>query len=838
MNSGRDLPGARCSLDAMSSRAVALPVALATAAVTALAATSGCSGRPARAPTQDLPAPRAFRIERAADLLTGPAAAGTIGDFRLDNGRVAFVISDAPVAFGFSESGGNLVDATRMPGGTADALGQLYLYLDDTFPRQAIYERVEVVRDGAPDTAAVRATGHDSSDPKVRIVTTYSLTRDAQALHLRTELRNTGAAPLTDYQLGDVIAWGHAEHFIPGVGVTFKGVQRGPWIAGVGRALSYAYGARGRELVGPHGSAWSDMTALTVTLAPDAPVVFERRFAVGERGDVGSALKILADEELGVPLVAVRGTVTEDHAGQAGAPVGGAQVSFTATSGGAPWSTALTAADGSFTAWLPLAPALVASATASGRVSVGAPVATPTSGTAERAPLVLRVSQSATLRYRVVERRGSETVASPAKLTFEGVGTTATPDFGPTYGPVGGPIVASASGVGAVVIAPGTYRIFASRGPEFELTRRELTLRPGETLDLELELTRAFATDGYLAADFHQHQLASPDSSVANTDRVIADVAEGLDLAVATDHNQITDLAPAVAEVQPAAPFATVIGLEATTEHIGHFMAYPVTARPHAARGGAPPVNGRPVTDIFAALRALAPDLVVQVNHPRSSDSGYFNLAGLPAAADQPLPATLDLGFDAVEVLNGKRVDDFERVLADWLGLLARGHAITAMGGSDSHAVYGQEAGYPRVWLALGDAPAAVTSAALVDMVKRRRDIVVSNGPFLTWRAGGRSIIGSEQRLPRGGLTTEVTVYAAGWVDVQRLELWRDGVRVETRAIPRATPGPLVVQVPWRLDAPGIYVVVARGDASLAPVVPASDITVTPVAVTNPVWVK
>jgi hypothetical protein len=776
---------------------------------------------------------RAFRVERAEDLLQGPAATGTVGDYRLDNGLVSFVISDAPVAFGFSESGGNLIDAA--PAGQVDELAQVFLYLQSTFPRQALYARVAVAPAPA-GSAAVVAEGRDSGDASVEIRTTYTLAAGTRLLELSTTFTNRGPAAIGGYRMGDVIAWGHAEHFLPGVGFVFKGQHGGPWIAGVGELVSYAYGAPGRALAGPHGSAWSDLDVAAIDLAPGQPVTVTRWLAVGDRPDVASATRELVARATGEALTEVQGVVLEESTDR---PVGGAVVELGRDR---PITTAVTGDDGRFVAWLPrgeLTADLVARARAPGRTSTGqAPVA-------GAGPLTLRVSQAATLTYALAERRGTATVRSPGKLTFEGVPPTATPNLGPHYRAAGaGPIVATARGQGHVVLAPGTYRVHVSRGPEYELVTREITLTAGQTTRLEVVLERVVDTSGYLAADFHQHQLASPDSSVANEDRVIANLAEGLELVVATDHNQITDLAPALARVGAVAPLATVIGVEATTEHIGHFNAYPVPRSPHAPRGGAPLVNQRPVTDIFRDLRALAPDVVVQINHPRSGESGYFDLAGLPpgGGTSAGLPATLDLGFDAVEVLNGKRVDGFDGVLADWLGLLGRGHLVTAVGGSDTHMVFGQEAGYPRAYVALGDDPAAVTGAALLDVIKRRRDVVVTNGPFIAWhRAGqaGRSIIGSTlERGPAGAIDTEIVVSAAGWVDVQRVELWHDGRLVARQQTPRPMGQAKRVTLPWRLDRPGFYVVVVRGDASLAPVVPAVDVPVTPVAVTNPVWVR
>jgi hypothetical protein len=223
--------------------------------------------------------------------------------------------------------------------------------------------------------------------------------------------------------------------------------------------------------------------------------------------------------------------------------------------------------------------------------------------------------------------------------------------------------------------------------------------------------------------------------------------------------------------------------------------------------------------------------VVVQVNHPRAGKSGYFDLSEFPDGA------AFRLGFDALEILNGKRIADFEQTLADWFVLLGRGTIVTATGGSDSHHVVGQEVGYPRCWLGAGtDDPLAVGDADILRIVKTTRDVIVSNGPFITVREGGQSAIG--RRFVRGKqpLVVEVTVQGAPWIATDRLEIWRDGTLIETRKIPAATT-PLRLSERIPLDTPGAWVFVVRGDGSLDPVVPDDDShAVTPIAVTNPIW--
>ena len=803
--------------------------ALLTVLLTACSARGERAGGPASAGPVAAPVARAFRIARAQDLLAGPGASGTVGDFRLDNGRVAFIISDAPIAYGFSETGGNLMDAA--PAGGRDALAQMHLYLGDDFPRQARYAEVAV---GAaePDAASIVARGVDSKNPALALTTVYRLEAGSDTLLLRTTVENKGSVAVNDFAVGDVLSWGQAEHFAPGHGFLLHGKLSTPWLAGVGEDVSYGYTAASGTLDGPHGSSWSDTVVRHVDLPPGGSATVERYFVVGTRGDVAGVLArvhVLRGER----ALVVRGLLHED---QTGAPVAGARVTAWRTDGGtrAAEVVAASGADGAFA--LPLGPGTyVLDAAGDGRVAVGE--ARVEVGSRRVAPLELRVSRPATLSFAIA----SGGAASPGKLTFRGVAPTVDPVLGPRHRGAGaGNVVVSARGRGQLALAPGRYDVFVSRGPEFDVWHGRVELAPGGSARVDATLTRVVDTSGYVSADFHQHQLPSPDAAVSLPDRVAANLAEGVELAVATDHNQITDLGPAAHEVAGVAPVRTVVGLEATTENIGHFQAYPLEVHARESRGGAPLVDGKTATVIFGLLRALRPDIVLQVNHPRSGKGGYFDLAGFPRDASAEVPSALDLSFDALELLNGKRVQDFDQVLGDWFQLLTRGLPVTGMGGSDSHAIVGQECGYPRVFLGVAtDDPASVKDADILEVVKRRRDVLVTNGPYFTLRARGASAIGGHFALARNEtLDVEMVVQAAPWVDVQRVQVYESGKLIETQAV--ATPATQVVRhrATLHLARPGFYVVVVRGDASLEPVVPADLVPVTPIAVANPIWIE
>src|SRR5215813_5270003 len=87
----------------------------------------------------------ARKIVDPADLSSGRGVMGKVGDYFLANDKIRIVIDDVGKRQGFAESGGNIVDAARRDR-NIDLLTQLITYFDNTFPRQAVYDRVKIVK--------------------------------------------------------------------------------------------------------------------------------------------------------------------------------------------------------------------------------------------------------------------------------------------------------------------------------------------------------------------------------------------------------------------------------------------------------------------------------------------------------------------------------------------------------------------------------------------------------------------------------------------------------------------------------------------------------------------
>lgn len=449
--------------------------------------------------------------------------------------------------------------------------------------------------------------------------------------------------------------------------------------------------------------------------------------------------------------------------------------------------------------------------------------------------------QAGTLRWRVREK-GAGFV--PARIVLRGVAGTPDVEWGEDASDGASRAVLYADRDGERAVPPGKYHVTVTRGFEYTQREADVTVQAGHTTDVEAELERVVDTRGWITADLHVHAVPSPDAPVPLTDRVRTLAASGVEVAVATDHNAITDYGAAIRERGLSPWLASVVGDEVTTRGVplGHFNVFPLAP-------GADPVPFDHTTPaaIVSAARAAAPpgDKVVQLNHPRMGSLGYFELLRFDPRdvagwrARSPLAAT---GFDAIEVFNGDHYDhipEVERAMRDWYALLDAGVRITATGNSDSHKVTYQECGVPRNLVRVDDddpghwdADHAAHEAAFVAAV-RAGHVVVSSGPFVRVDVDGA---GPGDEAKAGAHTVHVTVDAPPWVDVSRVELvHRGGDTLHTWTGPFAA-GTRRLDAKLRMDlAAGDWIVaIARGEREMR-FLPRTGAK--PFAFTNPVWV-
>ena len=791
-------------------------------------------------------------VMAAGEELGGPNAVGRPGDLLLENGEIALVIDQLGSSAGFAESGGNLVDAADAKE-RKDELGQVLTYFG-AFPRQGVYDAITSGQ-AADGSAWVEARGHELYEHELAVTTRYTLRPGERAVLLETTLRNGAASPIADLSLGDAIQWGGAEKLAPGMAVGFRGPSSGAYIGGVGRATSYAITSTDGSIDAVSGGSWTDTLQRThVTLAPGESVSYARVLVVGARGDVASLVAELTRASGGA-----LGALEIKLLDGAGAPVvapAGAKVVLSTVAGAEVMTIRAPRASAVLGAEVPPGRYLVAYASGGGRRGRGPRVAVDVAA-GKVLRTALAVSDAGRLRAQCAETHGASSAPTPCKVTLEGIGAP-TPDFGPAH--VAGPArnqVTTADGAVDVPLAPGKYRLTASRGPEYALAQTEVEVAAGDDAPLvvPLVLARVVDTAGYVATDFHQHTMLGADAAVATRDRIVSNVAEGVEVAVASEHNVVADLEPLVRAMHLEAYVVSIPGDELTTDASrkpwGHANVFPLSVDPAKPRGGAPAVRDRSAKEVFAELRAIPAPHLLQVNHPRTGLTGYFDQYRLDPATGEGRDPDYDPGFDALEVWNGRNVDARAKLLDDYFTLLRTKHVVTATADTDTHGIVGQEAGYPRTYVrstaesrlsAWGDAE----NAELVRAVRVQRDVVLTSGPFLRVRANDAPI-GGIARARGGKVIVKVHVECAPWFAIERLRVVRavspaaatDEIAV-TAAMTTSTPaGARAVDATFTLRAPrdDAFVVIASGSSPMTPVLSGEPGEIAPYAMSGAIWI-
>lgn len=286
--------------------------------------------------------------------------------------------------------------------------------------------------------------------------------------------------------------------------------------------------------------------------------------------------------------------------------------------------------------------------------------------------------RSATVNYRIEDELG---YSMPGKLLFVSLladGTKATldglrrPELG--QGRLGNGVrfmKKSAEGNGSIQVAPGRYELVISRGPEHGISVHTLDLAAGDATSVAAVLRHEVDTSGWISADFHLHAEPSFDSGMKLEKRITSIVVEGLELAVSTDHDIVTDYAPTVGAMGLHEMLQTAIGVEMSTLELGHFIAFPLGYDDlETPDHGAPDWSCKDGPLLMESLEEklnTGHEGVKIMAHPRDGFIGYISQLGVDPYDGNREPDFLEEGnvllkrstcdFDAMEVFNSKRFD-------------------------------------------------------------------------------------------------------------------------------------------------------------------------------------
>jgi hypothetical protein len=780
-----------------------------------------------------------LKIEQLASPLADvPGASGVKGDYLLQNKKISVVVNHPDHAVGSAISGGYIIDGfiNERP---AERIGQLHLYLNDHYPRMAKFKNAQIVTDGKTTTAvALLVSGVDSEDPTIDLASTYTLQADTNFVHIETSI-TPREKPLKDFKLGDAFAWGQAQQWAPGMGLDVEKKFQVDWMGGTARGVAYGYYSPDTpNLWGPVGSTWVDLNVSEANLLPGQSTTFRRCFVVGR--DLAEVTSTYFRDQ-NKNAVQLTGKVTEAESKR---PASGVRV--TALRDGKPYTEAVSR-NGAFEFLLKPGAYTFQASDAIRSVLTPPPAVTLAAG-APAQPLEFQVSSPAVLNFQVEDADSGEPL--PARVRMFGRGNTPDPDLGPANETRGRNLIYIPKGILRVPVPDGEYDLVFSRGIEYDMTTIPVTLERNKELPLRIKLKHAVDTSSMVSGDFHLHMKNSPDSAVSLEDRVISCVGEGLELMVSTDHNFITDLAPVVKKLGLGRWVNSIVGNEITTRKhfFGHFIAFPLQQDLSKPFNGASAYEKVTAAELMAAATSGSQDQVLQINHPRAGDIGYFDRLQVSEEDGTTTHPNWCDKFTAIEVFNGKRIQQAEPVLKDWFNFLNLGYKFTALGNSDSHKVFDAEPGYARNYITLPQPakpgqPKGYTSADIVKAVNHDHAVLVTDGPIITLQGPKNSKIGAQIKLESETAEFKIRIEAANFIQPNRVELWANGKIVKSQSFAETT-----ASLKWEgtlSDNPGRdtwYVVVVRGDRTMFPIVTPEKINgvdhqLTPLAFTNPIWI-
>lgn len=819
---------------------------------------------------QDGTGARAARIDAEVDLIGGQFAQGRAGDFLLENDRIRVVVGAPSREISHSPFGGNILDADlKRPSGEPgrDQLGELGLFY--AFGRSPDVRRVEVVRDGRDGgPAVIAATGVDALndymtlkssldrqqlgialvvDPEtpqpVRTTTWYVLSPGEARVRIFTAFCNDGDKPAT-FPVGEISAGGGTMDFFNpaqcrgGLGESDCLVDPAPWFGWQGTDV--AYGFRSYDFEDPATAQINALVYLSgsaATLAGAGDLQGVLAWVDPEARTRPGALRIPPGGQKGYLRDLV---VTRDLAGLSDAwlslddaPRGQLEVQVTGSEPGIETRVAVLhggngkletvgVTDAEGRARLTLKPGTwrVAAAQVDRRVTQAVTVEVPAAGSATAA---LTLEPLSRLKVTVTDPSG---VRGPAKVVVRCPGGSCpvkARDFAPflQLEPRADDLAAIAyvppSGVLELALPPSVYEVLVSRGPEysgwpdtFPNQGREIDLGAGD-VEVNAVIARVVDTSGWISADLHVHSVHSADASPALETRVLSSLAEGVETLVSTDHDFVTDYAPAVRSLQASELISTIIGNEITPTW-GHLNAFPV-ARDGTPNGGATDWAGgegpslRP-QEVLERARLQTPGTFVQLNHPRGthgvltnlkvdtltgasqSDPAAWRMAPAPGATETNT-RLFSTAFDGMELQNGQSPSF--AVINDWMTFLSRGVVKTGTAVSDTHTGWSAPVGYGRTFVQV-DADEATTLDVDAFIARLRAHRAVgTNGPFVTVSAvrlgaGGEPLgapvgVGGTLSVSAGErVQLSVDVQAPEWMQFDRIELYTHAAGREAKA--------------------------------------------------------
>jgi hypothetical protein len=332
-------------------------------------------------------------------------------------------------------------------------------------------------------------------------------------------------------------------------------------------------------------------------------------------------------------------------------------------------------------------------------------------------------------------------------------------------------------------------------------------------------------------------------------ERIISIVGEGLEFAVATDHNHNTDYQPIIDDLHANEHLTAVTGNEVSCPY-GHLNAFPLDPNANVVN------QELEAPELFEIIRneqnsfGVVP--IVQINHPRWGNIDYFGRRGLDPVTGDSDDKSWSWDFDSIEVLNenyGWGFHDAEisdiptrksrhSVLRDWYNMLNAGRKVAAVGNSDSHTVIANIAGIPRNFVHVGYDDASNINPADVTNAIRSGYMFTTTGPFLRMTVNGQPM-GSTLSIHDPIADIHIDAQVASWIDLDTIRIIQNGEEVAKLNIDSKSDGVTHLRPRIRIDIPRDcwVVAIAQGDEAMTPYVDEDDRKIFPLAIANPIYI-
>ena len=477
------------------------------------------------------------------------------------------------------------------------------------------------------------------------------------------------------------------------------------------------------------------------------------------------------------------------------------------------------------------------------------------------------------------------------RLVFVGINGTPNPNFEDTLtgltvqqdeairtpSPVSQVFLAGTQGDARTVeLAPGKYRVYATRGPEFSLEKTEIEIQAGSNHQLKIKSPeRALSTPNYIASDLHVHSGLSFDNTFSELDRVRTFVAEHGEVMVASEHDVPVDFTPYIEELSvgdkivaiPAAEVTSLLPTELNPYSGGHANVFPYYPNKLAFRRGMVNHENQRWRDTIHELRKhQGDDVVIQLNHPRADlqlsgpdlpedwsemiDNGHFlshmGSAGHPYNPHLPLhehpnnvlvevnPDTglRDIDFDLIEVINPGGEEHNERIQAvrqDWLSMVKQGEKLVGTANSDSHGSHNQVA-VPRTMVSVKDDRVSAFNQTEFLSSLKRGNAYGTTGPMLEVSLGGK-MMGDTFSGERGPLSVKIS--SADWIPVSTVKVQVNGETIDQYTVTGSPPHTLRVPIAFNKDSFVTVEVSGPASSDYSAVYP----DISPYAFSNPIFV-